>query len=275
LPGQVRMPDVVGLEEEVARLALEDMGLELVVEGEEPHPTWPAFTIIRQSVPAGAGVDVGSSIGVVLSQGPPLVELPDVQGLNFEEAQQRLTGLDLVAQKYEDWSVETPGRVIRQDPPPGTLVANRTLITLIVSSGSRVPMDTNLGGQILLKAYEIPLLQYKAGEAVNLTFFWQAIAPPSEDYHVFIHLTTPQGGIVSQIDTPPQGGGPSSSWSVGEMIIDQYQLPIPVTAVPGDYQIRIGFYNPNTKVPLPILEPGRGEPDNLGALILRSIQVVP
>jgi hypothetical protein len=273
LPGQVRMPDVVGLEEETARLALKDMDLELVVEGEEPHPTWPAFTIIRQSVPAGAGVDVGSSIGVVLSQGPPLVELPDVQGISFEEAQQRLTALDLVVQKYEDWSVETPGNVVMQDPPPGTLVANRTLITLIVSSGSRVPIDANLGGQILLRAYEIPRLQFKPGEAVNLTFLWQAITPLTDDYNLFVHLTTPQGGIVSQIDTSPQSNA-TRNWPVGEVIVDRYQLPIPITAVPGDYQIRIGFYKPDTKARLPILEPGRGEPDNLGALILRSIQVV-
>jgi hypothetical protein len=273
-PGQVRMPDIVGLEESAARAALEKMGLEIVVEGEEPHPTWPAFTIIDQSVPAGAGVDTGSSIAVVLSLGPPLIEVPDLEGMNFEEAQQRLASLDLVAQKYEDWSVETPGSVIRQDPPPGSLVANRTLITLIVSSGSRVPVEANLGGQILLKAYEIPRLQFKPGETISLTFFWQAITPPTADYNLFIYLTTPQGGIVSQIDTPPQGVDPTGSWPLGQVVFDRYQLPIPVTAAPGDYQIRFGFHNPDTKARLSILEPGRGEPDNLGALILRRVQVV-
>jgi hypothetical protein len=165
-PGQLRMPDIIGLEEATARVALKNMGLELIVEGEEPNATWPAFTIIRQSIQAGAGIAPGSTVGVVLSRGPALIEVPNVVGLPFEEAQQQLTALDLVVQKYEDWSAETPGSVVAQDPPVSSLVANRTLVTLIVSSGSRVPTGANLGGQILLNAYEIPRIQYKAGEAI-------------------------------------------------------------------------------------------------------------
>jgi serine/threonine-protein kinase len=273
-PNQVRMPDIVGLDETAARSALQDMGLELVVGGEEPHPTWPAFTIIDQTIPAGAGVDEGSTVAVILSQGPPLIEVPDVRGMSYEEAEQLLNSLDLVVQKYEEWSVETPGNVLLQDPPPGSLVANRTLNTLMVSSGARVPMDANFGGQILLKAYEIPRVQFKLGETIPLTFLWQTLAPLSDDYNFFVYLTTPQGGIVSQIDAPPQGIGPTSSWPLNDVVFNHYQLPIPLTAAPGDYQIRIGFYKADTKTRLSIFEAGRGEQDNLGALILRSVQVV-
>lgn len=276
LPGQVRMPDLVGQEEEPVRLALQEIGLELNVEGEEPHPTWPAFTIIRQSVPAGQGVDPGTVVNVVLSQGPAMIELPDITGIGFEEAEQRLSSLDLVVQRYEDWSVETPGNVVSQDPPPGSLVANRTLVTLQVSSGSRVPIGANFGGQILLNAYEIPRMQYKAGDTVNPTFFWQPLTPPQANYSLFVRLTTPQGGIVSQVETAPLGGvRPTTDWNIGEIIVDPYQLSIPPTTIPGEYQIRIGFSDPASNARLPIIEPGRGQQDNLGALILRSIEVVP
>ena len=274
LPDQVRMPDIVGLEEAVARAALIETGLELVVEAEEPHPTWPAFTVIHQSVPAGAGVIEESQVTVVISQGPPLIEVPDVRGLNFEEAQQQLTSLDLVVQKYEEWSADTPGSILMQDPPPGSLVANRTLATLVVSSGSRVPMDANWDGRIILKAYELPRLQFKPGETINLTFFWQATTSLSADYNFFIYLTTPQGGIVSQIDAPPQGLAPTSQWSVGDVAFNHYQLPVPFTAAPGEYQLRIGFYEPDTKARLTVSEPGLGDQDNLGSLILRPVQVV-
>ena len=272
---QVRMPDVVGLEESEARSVLGDIGLELVIAGEAPHPTWPAFTIIEQSVPAGTGLDVGSRIEVTLSQGPPLIEVPDVRGKSYDEAEQLFTSLDLVSQKVEDWSVETPGSVILQDPPPGSLVANRTLITLLVSSGSRVPMDANFGGEIMLQAYEIPRLQFKPGEAVPLTFFWQVSPNLNQDYNFFVYLTTPQGGIVAQVDGPPQDLGPTSSWPKGESVFNRYSLTVPASVATGDYQIRIGYYKPDSKVRVPIVEPGRGEQDNLGALILRSVQVVP
>jgi hypothetical protein len=274
LPGQVRMPDMVGSEEGAARLALERMGVDLVVEGEEPHPTWPAFSIIRQSITPGAAVDPGTSVSVVLSQGPALLEVPDVAGLGFEEAEQRLTALDLVVQRYEDWSPEIPGQVVGQDPPPGSLVSNRSLVVLVVSNGSRIPIQANLAGQIGVEAYEIPRLQYQPGEDISLTFFWRAIEPVAEDYSVFVHLTTPQGGIVSQVDATPQNGAsPTSNWATGEVIVDPYQLPVPDSTAPGEYQIRIGFYNPLTNTRLPIAEAGRGEQDNLGGLILRSIQV--
>jgi hypothetical protein len=79
---------------------------------------------------------------------------------------------------------------------------------------------------------------------------------------------------VAQIDGPPQELGPTNSWPKGEVVFNHYPLVIPASAAFGDYQIRIGFYDPVSKVRVPIAEPGRGEQDNLGALILRSIQVV-
>ncbi|RME70535.1 MAG: serine/threonine-protein kinase [Chloroflexi bacterium] len=274
-PGQVRVPDIVGVDADRARAGLDDLGLTMTIVGEAPHPSYPVFTVISQTIPAGAAVEAGSAVGVVLSQGPPLIELPDLSGVAVEEAERRLSEAGLVVQRYEEWSVERPGTVISQDPPPGSLVANQTLVTLVVSSGARIQVGANFGGQILLTAYEIPRLQFRPGEAIDLTFFWQATTPPAEAYHLFVYLTTPQGGIVSQVEGPPLGGTrPTSTWNIGEVIVDPYRLPIPPTTIAGDYQVRVGFLNPQTRIRLPILDPGRAEEDNLGALILRGVQVV-
>lgn len=273
-PGQMVMPDLVGVEEAVARTALESMGLTLAVEGEEPDVTWPAFTIIRQSIPAGRPVEAGNTVSVVLSQGPAVVEAPDVRGMRFEEAEQLLESLGLVVQKYEDWSPETPGTVTAQDVPPGSLVENRTLLTLVVSSGSRTPVGANFGSQIVLNAYDLQRLQYTAGEAIPTSFLWQAVAKPAGNYNLFVHLTTPQGGIVSEIDTPPRISS-TANWPVGQLLVDAYEIPIPPTTSVGDYQLRIGFYDPQTGSRLPIVDPGRAEQDTLGALVLRTIQVIP
>ena len=97
--------------------------------------------------------------------------------------------------------------------------------------------------------------------------------PPSGDYQVFIHLTTPEGGIVQEIEAQPEGT-PTSGWRVGEVVVQSYQLPIPPTTISGNYQIRFGFHNPATNVRLPVLEPGRSVQDNFGALILRTVQIV-
>jgi serine/threonine-protein kinase len=274
-PAQIQVPDVVGLEENRARTILAGRGLELVVTGEAADPTWPVFAIISQSIPAGSMVERGAVVEVVLSRGPSMVEIPDVMGQTFDQAEQALVALDLVPQKYEDWSIEPVGQVIGQDPPAHSVVSNRSLVALIVSSGSRTPVGANFGGEILLSAYEIPRLQYKAGEQIKLVFFWQTLAVPAQDYNVFIYLTTPQGGIVSQIDTQPQGGPRfTTNWQIGEVMVDPYQLAVPPTTPPGNYQIRVGFYNPATNTRLSILDPGRGQSDNLGSLIIRTVQVI-
>ena len=272
---QPQVPDVIGLEEAEARTVLERTGLQLAVDGQEPNPTWPAFTIVRQSVPAGELVSRGSVVHVILSQGPALIEVPNLVGMDADAAQQTLQTLDLVSQKYEDWSVEPPGRVVAQEPPVGSLVANRSLVTLVVSSGSRSPVGASFGSQILLNAYEIPRLQFKPGDAINLTFFWQTVTVPGDDYNLSIQLTTPEGGIVSEIDTQPQGGPRlTSNWQIGELIVDPYQLSIPATTPAGNYQIRVGFYNPTTNARIPITEQGRAEQDDLGGLNIRTVQVI-
>jgi len=265
---QVQVPDVVGLDNAVAQTNLQNVGLNMTINGQAHHPSWPIKTVIEQSMPPGEIVPRGETIKVILSQGPAIIKVPNLVGMSADKAAEALASLALVPQKYEDWSVETPGLVIQQEPAAGTEVEDHTLITLVVSSGSRVPIGANFGQQILLNAYEIPRNQYKVGENIKLTFFWNLVRQPSENYILYIHLTTLHGGIVSEIKQSTQ------DWQMGNIIVDSQELPIPTTAVAGDYQIRVSFYD-NKANRLAIADVGRGEPDNLGALILRSIQLVP
>jgi len=264
---QVKVPEIIGMNQAVAQAELEQLGLTLAVTGEENHSTWPIDTITQQSIAPDEVVPIGSKINVLLSAGPTLVELPDVVGMAADDAEQLLDSLDLVPQKYEDWSVEPVGLVIQQDPAPGTVLEDRTLITLIVSSGSRIPIGANFEQLIALNAYEIPRTQYRLGESIRLTFFWNLIRPLDSDYTLSLTLITLQGGIVSEIERPVQG------WNVGEITVDAQELAIPVTAVPGEYQIRATFYD-STGSRLPLADAGRGKQDNVGALILRSVDVV-
>ncbi|MDM8520979.1 protein kinase [Anaerolineales bacterium HSG6] len=265
---QVEVPDLIGMDETVAQSALENMGLSLLVEGEEHHTTWPTSAIIRQSIDGGQRILHGDSVGVILSKGPIMVTIPDLMGMTTDEAEALLISLDLVPQKYEDWSVKTPGSVIRQDPPAGMEVEDRTLITLVVSSGSRVPIGVNFGQQVLLNAYEIPQEQFRIGDTINLTFFWKVIPAQTEDISLFVTLTTVHGGIVSEFSKPVE------TWNNDDIIVEAYQIPIPDTTASGDYQIRVTFFN-STGERLEILDVGRGQKDDIGDLILRPIQIIP
>ena len=97
-----------------------------------------------------------------------------------------------------------------------------------------------------------------------------------ENYRIFVYLTTPQGGIVSQIDdltervTPP-----TTLWEQGKIVVGPTKLPVPGTTAGGEYQIRVAMTQSDSDVRLPIADKGQAGQDNLGALILRSVEIVP
>ena len=72
-----------------------------------------------------------------------------------------------------------------------------------------------------------------------------------------MHILDENGVLVAQLDRLP-GGYPTSDWQPGELIRDQYAIPIPGTLPSGRYTLETGFYY------LPTLEP-LGSAVRLGA----------
>lgn len=269
--GQVRVPDVIGMEEEDARRVLESANLQLEVVGQAFHPTIPTFAIIDQTVRAGEPIPAGTSIGVVISQGPELSEVPSLIGKSLEEAQAHIQSLGLIAQSQETWSEQAPGTVIDQDPPAGSLLQTRSLVLLTVSGGKRVSVGATLEDKILLMAYELPRLDYRPGDTLLLSLIWQAIQPPGQGYTVFVHLTRADGSPVSQHDgLPASGARPTDTWLPGDRITDDHQFNIPPDTPPGEYWLRVGMYDSAGR--LPITDPGQATTVD-GVIVLRSIMV--
>jgi hypothetical protein len=110
-----------------------------------------------------------------------------------------------------------------------------------------------------------PLLQVQPGEALTLSLYWQANAPTSLPYTVFTHLITADGFTVTGQDNPPVWGSyPTTDWSPSERITDKYTLTVPVETVPGDYRVRVGWYDPATleRVKL-ITDQEQADPDHV------------
>jgi len=269
--GQVRVPDVIGMEEGDARQVLEGTNLEMELIGQAHHPTIPAFAIIEQTVRAGEPVTEGTTIGVVISQGPELIEVPAVIGKPVGEAQTQIQSVGLIPQTQETWSEQPPGMVIDQSPPAGSLVQSRTLIALAISSGTQVPVGATLEDKILLAAYELPRLDYRPGDNLLLTLIWQAIQPPSQGYTVFVHLTRADGSPISQHDgLPANGTRPTDTWALGDQITDDHRFDIPADTPPGEYWLRVGMYDSVGR--LPVTDPGQASTTG-DVIVLQSIQV--
>ncbi len=270
-PGQVRVPDIVGAGVEDGRNTLQAVGLKMEVIGQANHPTIPAFAIIEQTVRAGMPVAEGTTIGVIISQGPRLVEVPSVIDKSLGEAQAELQREDLIPELRHTWSEKAPGTVTDQDPPAGSLVQSRSLVRLIVSSGTQVPVGARLGDSILLLTYELPRLDYRPGEMLHLTLAWQAVAPLRQGYVVFVHLARSDGSVVAQHEGLPSAGeDPTDRWSPGVRVVDAHDLPIPSDTVAGEYWLRVGMYGGGSR--LRVSEAGQASVVD-DALVLGSIRV--
>jgi hypothetical protein len=86
------------------------------------------------------------------------------------------------------------------------------------------------------------------------------MADIAEDYTGFVHLVAPGKGDVAQDDHPPLDGGfPTRLWSSGMIVSDIYRLELPQDLETGTYELRAGFYRPESGQRLPAVSPQTGE----------------
>jgi hypothetical protein len=133
------------------------------------------------------------------------------------------------------------------------------------------PLVAELGGKVRLLGYNIES-GFRPGDSIHLTPFWQCLEEMDEGYTVFTHLIDGEGHIRGQKDNEPADGFyPTTEWQKGEIVRDQYDLPIPLGAPSGEYQIELGMYVASTGERLTVL---RLESQNQeDRILLDSIQV--
>ncbi len=272
-PGEVRVPLLIGFSQPEAEAILEGLGLKMVINGYEVDPTLEPFAVVKQSVPAGMPIAVGNTVYVTLSRGRNLVEVPQVTGFQFSEAEQKLKSAHLNIKTAEVWSLEPPGTVLEQSPAGQSLLSENATVTLKISAGTKVSVGANFDNQIMLVAYEIPKVLYSRDDTIPLTLYWQAIKPPRKNYDVLLQLTTPDGQHVAEYQSnPARGTRPTLSWLASQQVVDAYKLIIPENIAAGAYQLRLAWIDPKTNRGLPIISGGSLQTEDQ-SLILQEIHV--
>ncbi|MGA9351558.1 MAG: protein kinase [Anaerolineae bacterium] len=273
VPDQVEVPNLVGLDQEEARRLVEQAGLQFAVVGEKHDSSIPALSIIGQTIPAGQMVRRGEAIGVVISQGPNFVSVPAIEGLPIAAVEPGLREMGLNISRKDVWSKETEGLILSQEPPAGSIVSEGSVVTLIVSSGPRLMLNTNLDNKVLLMACDLENDSLKPGETLHLTLYWRALQPMQENYTVFVHVVRADGAILIQRDVEPRDGThPTGLWVTGELVEDPHELSIPSDAPPDTYWLKVGMYSPATMQRLPVVDPGQAAVEQ-DSVLLRELQV--
>lgn len=110
------------------------------------------------------------------------------------------------------------------------------------ASQPTVSAGITFGDQIRLIGYDLDCDGQSA--TCSLSLHWQAIDSVDRDYTVFVHLTAPDGTIITQDDAPPGDPFfPTSTWLPGDTVGDPHVLTLPADAPPGTYSLLVGLYH--------------------------------
>jgi serine/threonine-protein kinase len=129
-PKPVKLPNLAGVAVAEAQAQLEAAGL--VVTTTEEFSTEYAEGQVVSSTPAkGERVPVGSTVELVVSKGPPPVEVPYLIDMPKDDAVYLLQSLGLNVEVNEP--PFTPlDRVISQDPAAGTMIPAGSTVTITI-----------------------------------------------------------------------------------------------------------------------------------------------
>ncbi len=134
------------------------------------------------------------------------------------------------------------------------------------------PLDARLGDEVALLGYNLLTREVEAGDILQLTLFWQALAQPQERYKVFVHILDEAGHIVGQQDSEPGDGlNITTSWQPGDTVADNYGVLVRPGTPPGQHRIEVGMYSAVSGQRLAVSEAGRDRGDHL---VLDSISVL-
>jgi 4-amino-4-deoxy-L-arabinose transferase-like glycosyltransferase len=116
------------------------------------------------------------------------------------------------------------------------------------------------GHKIALLGYDLDPPQPEGGSGLEVVLYYQGTAEMGTDYTVSVQLLGPQnpatgGPLWAQQDSEPcRRYRPTSSWAVGEVVIDRFRLDLPPEMPEGEYELIVGLYDWRTMERLPVLD---------------------
>ncbi|HET7088167.1 MAG TPA: hypothetical protein VFL17_05910 [Anaerolineae bacterium] len=146
-----------------------------------------------------------------------------------------------------------------------------------VSAGqtARLKLDqrgrADLGGKVRLIGYELPE-SIRPGETLRVAVALEATSPLEQRYKVFVHLRGEGDSVLAQADRLPCNFSLNEAdWRPGDIVLEEYTLPISPETAPGTYRVILGVYRPDTHARLPVLS---SDPPHTGdGVVLGEIDV--
>jgi hypothetical protein len=119
-----------------------------------------------------------------------------------------------------------------------------------------VPTTINFDYKLILEGYTLQ----QDPDLLILMRQWSVLNTLPQKYSIFLHLRTPDGQQVAQVDhqllAPVY---PTTLWPVGSTIREHSELRLPPDLPPGEYELWFGVYDLETLTRLPVINDTSGE----------------
>lgn len=142
-----KVPSVLSQTEEAAKKRLSDAGLELKGVKRAYSDTVDRGKVISSDPKSGARIRDNGSVSLVVSRGPEIIEVPDVEGVRLADAKRQLKKVGLLpGMVTKEFSDEVAaGEVLRTNPRAGTERHPDSAIAIVVSKGAPVDVPDVTG----------------------------------------------------------------------------------------------------------------------------------
>ncbi|MEV1052278.1 Stk1 family PASTA domain-containing Ser/Thr kinase [Streptomyces sp. NPDC059017] len=205
--GKVAVPQLVGKPFKEAQQLGENAKVKVVQSGTD-RCDQPKDSICRQT-PADGQMNQGDTVQVVVSEGAPLVKVPDVTKDSEEDATKELKdkGFDVETESVE--SDQEAGTVVEQDPEGGTRVEKGETVTLKIAKQATRPVPDVVGKpfdqanqQLTLLGYTVVRQDVDSNEAAGQVTAQSPTAGSKEAKGVTITLQVSKGPQTPQSQVP-------------------------------------------------------------------------
>ncbi len=119
--------------------------------------------------------------------------------------------------------------------------------------GERLGLPLRFGDPLALLGYEIDRTSMRPGETLTVVTYWRVQAPAAAPLKLFVHLLSGDGSY--------QGGEDRldvwhDAWMAGDRFAQVQEVVLDPAATPGEYQLEIGWYEPETMGRLSVMRDG-------------------
>src|SRR5215472_4673774 len=137
---KVSVPNVEGLTQDAASTTITGVKLKVGTITSQTSNTVVAGKVISQEPASGSSLTAGSAVNLVVSSGPEMVPVPNLDGLTQDAATTAVTEAKLKVGTITQQASNTvvAGNVVSQDPANGGSLLPGSAVNLVISSGPLV-----------------------------------------------------------------------------------------------------------------------------------------